>query len=426
MDAILFLYMLLDNNDQLMMILYLKNMLAACFIGTIILSSITTGFCVFLGALLLLILSYRFFLHREGLIYLWALCLPIHLAMRFVAPVLYDEISVVHFSLYVCSAAIFGAIFYCRDRYIMAFFRNRHSQVSCSDPYVQGIHYGFTWRSFLFLREKSHYAIASIGQNLVFIALALCVAALFLYNYPKFLYGMEADIDPSIKEIWLYRVAEMKSPFEHNHYLFFTSHVIILAIAILSKILDLVGDKSIMKLLKFSVDAPLAAKAEKNVDTYDMTRKNTNFVTWIILITVTICYTLFAGFAYRMLPYSFMFGSILVVEFCMSSRWTKKFNRMLRIILTFFMTTLFVFLTAWLRDDDENNNSVTAYSQRELFQEVDRLSDAPVVIMAHSNDGAPLLYYTKHSVVGAPYHRQVEGIINSFKVMEDKFCESEV
>jgi hypothetical protein len=43
--------------------------------------------------------------------------------------------------------------------------------------------------------------------------------------------------------------------------------------------------------------------------------------------------------------------------------------------------------------------------------------------MAHTNDGPTILYYTKHSVVGTPYHRQPQGIISSFKVMEDKYDE---
>jgi hypothetical protein len=43
--------------------------------------------------------------------------------------------------------------------------------------------------------------------------------------------------------------------------------------------------------------------------------------------------------------------------------------------------------------------------------------------MTHSNDGPAILYHTKHSVVGAPYHRQAQGIIFSYKIMEDEYDE---
>jgi hypothetical protein len=82
----------------------------------------------------------------------------------------------------------------------------------------------------------------------------------------------------------------------------------------------------------------------------------------------------------------------------------------------------------WRRDfrDDKNEENVALYTEQELFKEIDNLSNDPVVIMAHTNDGPKILYHTKHSVVGASYHRQVQGIISSYKVMEDKYDEKTV
>jgi hypothetical protein len=36
------------------------------------------------------------------------------------------------------------------------------------------------------------------------------------------------------------------------------------------------------------------------------------------------------------------------------------------------------------------------------------------------------LYYTKHKVVGVPYHRQKEGILSFYQVMENKYDDVEV
>ncbi|MDR2682016.1 MAG: hypothetical protein LBB29_03150 [Holosporaceae bacterium] len=57
---------------------------------------------------------------------------------------------------------------------------------------------------------------------------------------------------------------------------------------------------------------------------------------------------------------------------------------------------------------------------------LDALSTAPVVLMSTTNNGARILYFTKHSAVGANYHRQREGIIACYKVMKEKYHEQTV
>ena len=43
--------------------------------------------------------------------------------------------------------------------------------------------------------------------------------------------------------------------------------------------------------------------------------------------------------------------------------------------------------------------------------------------MAHIDMGPAILYYSKHSAIGAPYHRQHQGIIASCEVMEKSYDE---
>jgi hypothetical protein len=83
-------------------------------------------------------------------------------------------------------------------------------------------------------------------------------------------------------------------------------------------------------------------------------------------------------------------------------------------------------LLLFVGNTTEEEKSDRGYSKNELFRELDNISSAPVVIMAHLDEGPALLYYTKHSVVGAPYHRQEAGIISSHIVMGEKFNEPAV
>jgi uncharacterized membrane protein len=155
-------------------------------------------------------------------------------------------------------------------------------------------------------------------------------------------------------------------------------------------------------------------------------RKSTDFL-WKIAIVNSVIYTIFSGAAYRMIPYSILFSLPLIVDFGMNGNFTKSFYRPLRILITLFISIVFVFFTAVLDHSDNESKDIDAgYTKQELFEVIDNLSENPIVIMAHSNDGPALLYYTKHSVVGAPYHRQTEGIISSYKVMEDEYDEKTV
>jgi hypothetical protein len=139
------------------------------------------------------------------------------------------------------------------------------------------------------------------------------------------------------------------------------------------------------------------------------------------------CYTIFSGMAYRMIPYSILFSLPLIVDFAVTNNFLKSCHHLTRFIIIVLFSLLSIFSPFFgnnqgeTAEKDEKNK--VAYTTQELFTTIDNLSKEPIVIMAHTNDGPALLYYTKHSVVGAPYHRQSQGIISSFKVMEDEYNE---
>jgi hypothetical protein len=224
----------------------------------------------------------------------------------------------------------------------------------------------------------------------------IIIAAVFLCIYPRFLHGMSADISDYVKEIWLHRVSEMTSPLKCGDAVFFTSHSIIVAIS------------------TYDMITKLLSKKFSKID-----------LLWWIFIANALCYTVLAGLFYRMLPYSALFSLPLVVEFGMNSKFVKYLSSTLRIMVTFFLSTFFVLVVACLKNDDHIEEPYPAYDKRELYGELNKLSKKPVVIMAHTNDGTDIMYFTKHSVVGVPYHRQTWGIVASYKIMEGKYDENE-
>lgn len=354
LDAILFAYAIFDlseiDGSLILKNLYLKNLFVSCFIGIIILPSMEYGFII----VALVTSSLIFIIRKEYVSKISFILLAVFAyCIQSALPVSYDEISLVHFVLYICISLFF----------YVSFIHKTDSKKVCLPK--------------------------------IFLAFAI-FAGVFIYTYPKFFLGMSADISPLITDIWLKKIAEMRSPFEHGDYCFFIVHVIVIAVSVAHKSIELLKNK-----------------------------KNKLEIIWLFLIANSVCYTIFAAFAYRMLPFSILFGFPLIVDFGMNSVHFKKLHRLIRIVLTFFITTLFIFLTAYLKNDsyDSDESHQKKYTTQELFREVDNLSATPVVIMAHSNDGPAILYYTKHKVVGAPYHRQTEGILTSYEVMENDYIE---
>jgi hypothetical protein len=100
-----------------------------------------------------------------------------------------------------------------------------------------------------------------------------------------------------------------------------------------------------------------------------------------------------------------------------------------RLVAAAFLVPLMVFMGAPREDsedEDKAQNQEKTYKEKELFAAVDNISSTSLVLMAHCDFGPQLLYYTKHKVVGAPYHRQHQGISASYEVMEAPFSPQKV
>ncbi len=361
-DGVLFLYAFKQKEcrkkHNIFHFLCLKNLEVACNIGLLLLissPSLHNSDCYTYGMVTIVVSLYiaRIFLkNRRSSDFFLLLYLPIIMNLPNI-PVYYDEISAVHWGLYTSIAYFF---------YIFAY--------------------------------KPEKPI-----NFIF---AIAIGLVFLGVYPKFLQGMEADITPYVKEIWLKKISEMQSPFTSGDHVLYIFHAVFVLVAIFNKSRELLIEK------------------------YKNEQHKT--ILWIVIISCSFVYLILAGLANRMLFFSSLFSLPLLLDLGMNSVYVEKINKWGRITITLFITLLFIFITDVNDREDENNAEITKneYTTRELFAEIDKLSSTPVVIMAHSNDGPNILYYTKHCAVGAPYHRQQEGIISSYKVMEAIYDEDEI
>lgn len=342
-NAVFGVYALIYDDKKIFERLFEINLISGIFIGIILLSShnftFIWRFCV--GIFAIFGAYYSKDTSYYKLIALWySLVVPSKSAL----PIYYDEISIVHFSL-------------------------------------------FMYMTFVF----SMFAYPKIKKSLIFVCVAF-IGMLFLVNYGKLFLGMGADVSDEVKQIWLSNVAEMQSPFKGDMkytYAFFSCTV-----------------------LCFLIWKLFASNLRKNI-------------LWIIFLTLISVYTIFGGIANRMMPYAVLFNTPLIVDFGMNWR-ALQFNRYIRIIFTFFIGMMFIFVFGIFCDDEKKAEKLKEHSIKEICAELDKLSDVPQVIMAKIDDGPAILYYTKHSVVGAPYHRQQEGILSSYKVMTAQYSESEV
>jgi hypothetical protein len=350
-DAVLFcVYM---EDFQKTKILYLKNLLTACFVGIIaMIPNVGSNFfhCLLMSILLLLVpyttLSRRSLNNDTFFKYWHYVCLLfMMLFLTEISPVEYDKISIVHTTLFLCISAFFAV-------------------------------------NLQLIGRKSHLYDA--------ITWAIVIGLIFLSMFPRFLMGMSADIPPFIKKIWLNKIAELRSPFAGSLLWSFLFYSVVTVTSIFVKIQEL-------------------RKQE-------ITKTN---IIWAIFVIIASCYWILACFAYRMVPYSVLFGLPIVVSFGMSSKYVRNYSKLLRMIFTMIISCLFFLVTSYFCESDVDvKDTAQKYSDAELYECIDNLSYKPVVIMAHSNYGPKLIYYTKHFVLGAPYHRQIEGIALSYAVME--------
>lgn len=360
------------ERSTLFRYLFFKNLMTSCFVGIVALIPGSPIASVILAIAAILIYACKNI--REKLIstflqasptLLYCIAYAIFIGACKIAPVEYDKISAVHVSLFWAAAIFFAVNLKTFDR-----------------------------------KHRLLYTFAS----------AFFIGIMYLITYPLFFFGMSGQIPDYVKEIWLSKISEMQSPFASmEHGTVFFVYALISVTAIIVKVKELI----------------------KNRTNYN------EKIIWCEFLTLGGTYLILTGFANRMNPYAELFMLPMIVSLGMSSKFVKNMNRIRKILITMFLAILYMYVAAGIlclfeRNSENkitgNNNSETTKEQQfetemELLKFLDNLSPTPVVIMADCNDGPKILHYTKHRVLGANYHRQIQGIISSYNIMRRKYDE---
>ncbi|MDR2794736.1 MAG: hypothetical protein LBB12_03095 [Holosporaceae bacterium] len=361
-EAMLFLFVHQDTEKLKM--LYRKNMITSCSIGVIIFLFCPFSWIniFFFGSLLL----YRFMDANKCALRDIGIFVFLIILYSAIPQAEYDKISTVHLVLYICISACFKI-------------------AQLGEKYAP--------------QRQTIFALFSGG----------IMGIVYLLMFPKFLYGLDADISEALRKTWLETcVDELKSPFAFgaNSSIYFSIHLIMTCVAIYGKISDLIMEK-----------------------------RSSKDVIWWILITCSCCYMFFASCADRMRATSVFLSMPLIVEMGMNGVIMKMWPRFLKI----FMTCAIAFcpemvqkyqpiLSTLIDGNGKFQKICSAYKEayqheNRFFKFLNDISVAPSVILTYLGKSSLTLYYTKHKVVGIPYHRQEKGILSYFAVIEKEYNE---
>lgn len=358
-DFVLFAHFFFSQDSEKLQLLFKKNIFVALLAGLLELTTARAG-VAYLGCLdVLLIVSLLIGNSKKTDILLSVLFVCIILFSKYIFPIDYDKISIVHVVLYAISGIFFRISTYIRGDLKKRLILN-----------------GLFW---------------------------IFLGVIFLILYPKFIYGMSADVSDYAKEIWLNRVMEMKSPLKDSDRSIFITHCIISFSAIFHGLF----------VLKFGEHK----------------------IFWHVISINAFFYTIFSGFAFRMWPFSDLFTLPIIVNSVMHAKILQKIPRIGKTCILLLLLTLLP--PIFQKDKNElkqstieNNSSKNRDEneegkfKRKFYEEISKIVPPDSVIIADTDLGPEILYYTSCRVVGAPYHRQTEGIISCYEVLQKDYDEN--
>lgn len=261
----------------------------------------------------------------------------------------------------------------------------------------------------MFYKVSSTYNMLTLSEKLKrFLIIGSVFFVMFSIVCPKFFLGMEANVDAYAKKVWLTKVEEMQSPLSGDFFYSFLFSLVISIMACLYKTYSLYREKKYV---------------------------SRETIVWTLFLTIGFVYTIFGCMAFRMISYSVIFTTPIVVDFIMNGKFFAKFSRVLRLLFAiwvFFTPQLLLVyasnktvleentLNARLSSKEKSKENF-ATNERDIYKLMDALSDNPVTILASINVGPRLLWFTKHRIVASPYHRHTNGIIAEYEILRNKF-----
>lgn len=258
----------------------------------------------------------------------------------------------------------------------------------------------------LYFNMAMFYYIYSLYPINVFsekVKRALIIGGIFFTMYlvvcPKFFLGMEANVDAYAKKIWLSNVEEMQSPLTGDFCYSFVITLFVNLVASVNKIYVLCKNKNVSR----------------------------ETIVWVLFVVIGFVYTIFGCIAFRMAPYAVMFMNPVVVDFVMNGGFFKRLPRIVKVLIVLGLILLVQILPTYAiqnRVSQERKNA--SMSSRSVYKLIDNLSEKSEVVLASIDIGPRLLWFTKHKIVAAPYHRHTNGIVAEYEILQNKFNASNV
>lgn len=242
-----------------------------------------------------------------------------------------------------------------------------------------------------------------ISQKLFFtILFGGLLLGIFLYTFPDFIYGMQSDCRSDFMKRWLSGISEMQSPFFFDGECSFC-YGIFLIFAICAIFV------CVKNFIKNDLSSHLFSQK----------------LCFYVMLLLSLLFLVLGSISIRMMYYGISFVSPFVVMFfniiCKDPyKWLKKIVCFSVYLSQFIITILAV--SECKNICNKKNVSADIININRFLDFINHIADKPVVIFAHINYGAQILYLTKHSVVCAPYHRQQEGLYSYYEIYENKEC----
>lgn len=248
-------------------------------------------------------------------------------------------------------------------------------------------------------RRVQRFTIASFG--------AVIVLLFVLLVFPGFYRGGYADIDPRILPIWLNGVEEVQSPLHRD---FLTPLIQILGSAILGIIYIVV----------------LIWK-----------KHNEKLKGWVFMLAGILLFASACMFERRLIAYGHIMTIVPLAALLDSVlRWESTYPirlHFLKLIRPLFRPlTIAVFCAGFLligyicqnmmgKEPSATGKDIVPLAQMcNELNKLDTKQARPPRILAFIDYGPEILYRTRYEVVGTPYHRNAQGILDTFKIMTAK------
>ena len=213
------------------------------------------------------------------------------------------------------------------------------------------------------------------------------IAAIWLI-FPDIIYLMSGKISPELKTLWLSKVSEMRSPLRDMGHSCFWMLLMLFALTVHG---ILITYKRYM---------------------YNLKLEHKFFIIYSFI--VIFIYAVIGAITYRVLYYFSIFSIPLVIISLLNIKLSFVSNKYKKhaIIQLFAILMYIIPISLALIAHNKNKNNIDELDVIKFLNTI----KTPSVILAPQVLGPKILFYTNHSIITAPYHRQEYGLLAGCKV----------